>query len=103
MNFWKKILKGVISDPTFFLGFLDTQVSPGLNKSKIEIYKGKTSEVSKDFDIVKGGSLCYTNTAGEKGIRGLRPIPQIVEKIFPGEVFPKVWKVSAQDNEAFQM
>ena len=73
----------------FFLGFLDTQVSPGLNKSKIEIYKGKTSEVSKDFDIVKGGSLCYTNTAGEKGIRGLRPIPQIVEKNFPWGGFPK--------------
>ena len=43
----------------FFWGFVDTQVSPGLNKSKIEIYKGKTSEVLlKDFDIVKGGSLC---------------------------------------------
>ena len=95
MNFWKKFLRVSFPIQQFF--------SPGLNKSKIEIYKGKTSEVSKDFDIVKGGSLCYTNTAGEKGIRGLRPIPQIVEKIFPGEVFPKVWKVSAQDNEAFQM
>ena len=87
MNFWKKILKGVISDPTIFLGFLDTQVSPGLNKSKIEIYKGKTSEVSKDFDIVKGGSLCYTNTAGEKGIRGLRPIRHHICQFFYTSTF----------------
>ena len=59
MNFWKKFLRVSFPIQQFF--------SPGLNKSKIEIYKGKTSEVSKDFDIVKGSRVIvlYKYSRGE--------------------------------------